>query len=66
MLRIIIGVNSTSENYTGTMVVPVHLDYSKSLEDDLKNAIDTGIIVKYTTTDNIVSGKTRVNKLIFE
>lgn len=66
MLRIIIGVSSTSEKYTGTMVVPVHLVYEKNLEENLKNAIETGEIVEYTTTDNIVTGKTRVNKLIFQ
>ena len=66
MLRIIIGVESISENYTGTMVVAVHMEYNKKLEEDLKNAIETGEIVEYTTTDNIVSGKTKVNKLIFQ
>ena len=66
MLRIIIGVDSISENYVGTMVVAVHMDYNKNLEEDLKKAIETGEIVEYTTTDNIVSGTTKVNKLIFQ
>ena len=66
MLRIIIGVDSISENYVGTMVVAVHMDYNKDLEEDLKKAIETGEIVEYTTTDNIVSGTTKVNKLIFQ
>lgn len=66
MLRIIIGIDSISENYTGTMVVAVHLDYSSELEEQLNNAYETGEIVRYTTTDNIVTGKTRINKLIFQ
>ena len=66
MLRIIIGVDSISENYVGTMVVAVHMDYNKDLEEDLKKAIETGEMVEYTTTDNIVSGTTKVNKLIFQ
>lgn len=66
MLRIIIGVESISEKYIGTMIVPVHLEYNSELEENLKNSIETGEIVRYTTTDNIVTGKTRVNKLIFQ
>ncbi len=66
MLRIIIGIDSISENYTGTMVVAVHLDYSGELEEQLKNAYELGEIVQYTTTDNIVTGKTRINKFIFQ
>ena len=66
MLRIIIGVDSISENYVGIMVVAVHMDYNKDLEEDLNNAIKTGEMVKYTTTDNIVSGTTKVNKFIFQ
>lgn len=65
MLRIIIGVESTSENYTGLMIVAVHLDYTRELENNLKDAIKSGEMIKYTTTDNIVSGKTRVNNFIF-
>ena len=48
------------------MVVAVHMDYNKDLEEDLKKAIETGEMVEYTTTDNIVSGTTKVNKLIFQ
>ena len=66
MLRIIIGVDSISENYFGTMVVAVHMDYDKNLEKNLNNAIETGEIVEYTTTDNIVTGKTRIDKFIFQ
>ena len=64
MLRIIIGINSISENYYGTMVTAVFLDYDKNLEKDLEFAIDNDIECEYTTTDNIMTGKTKVNKII--
>ena len=64
MLRIIIGVDSISENYYGTMVTTVFLDYDRELEKDLIFAVDNNIDCEYTTTDNIWSGKTKVNKII--
>lgn len=66
MLRIIIGIDSISDKYKGTMVVPVHLEYNEELERNLNIAIKSGEMVEYTTTDNIVSGKTKVNSLIFQ
>lgn len=66
MLRIIIGINSISDNYYGTMVTTVFLDYDKNLVKDLEFAIDNDIECDYTTTDNIMTGKTKVNKIIVE
>ena len=61
-LRILIGVRSNNENYTGLMVAPpVFLDYNENLEKDLGKAVqDENIQTYYTTTDNIISGKTKV------
>lgn len=64
MLRIIIGVDSISENYYGTMVTTVFLDYDKELESNLKYAIDNNSKCEYETTDNILTGKTKVSKII--
>lgn len=64
MLRIIIGVDSISDNYYGTMVTTVFLDYDKNMEKELEFAIDNDIECEYTTTDNIMTGKTKVNKII--
>lgn len=68
MLRILIGINSQSESYYGIQVAPpVYLPFNEVLEDNLKNAIDDREIkTYYTTTDNIISGKTKVNNIIFE
>lgn len=66
MLRVIIGIDSISEKYKGIMVAPVHLEYNEKLERNLDMAIKTGEIVNYTTTDNIISGKTKVSSLIFK
>lgn len=68
MLRILIGVNSTSEKYVGLMVAPpVFLKYNEELEKDLKDYIE-GNYEKayYKTTDNIITGKTKVVSIIVE
>ena len=64
MIRIVVGIDSTSENYTGTMVTTAFLEYSKDLEDELNYAIKTGAAASYQTTDNIITGKTKINKII--
>lgn len=68
MLRILLGIKSNSENYIGMMVAPpVYLKYSEDLEENLKEAInDSNIKTYYTTTDNIITGKTKVDNIIFE
>ena len=68
MLRILIGVQSNNENYTGLMVAPpVFLSYNENLERDLSMAIrNENIQTYYTTTDNIISGKTKVSSIFVE
>lgn len=67
-LRIIIGVKSNSEKYNGIMIPPaIFLDYNENLEENLYNAInDESIKCYYETSDNIITGKTKVTNLIFE
>ncbi len=66
MLRIIITIESeeNSESY-GRIPVPVYLDYNEEFEKDLKLAIDDDLVVKYTTEENILTGKTRVKNILF-
>lgn len=69
MLRILIGIDSKNDNYYGIMVAPaVFLKYEEDLENDLRLAIDNKDDTKsyYTTTDNIITGKTKVNALYVE
>lgn len=65
MLRIIITIDSPedSESY-GRIPVPVYLDYNEEFEKDLKLAIDDDLPVKYTTEENILTGKTRVKNIL--
>ena len=63
MLRIAIGIPSISDKYIGTMTTTVFLEYSKQLEEELKEAIDKNLEVYYQTSDNIITGKTKITKL---
>lgn len=63
MLRIVIGIPSISDKYIGTMTTTVFLEYSKQLEEELKEAIDKNLEVYYQTSDNIITGKTKITKL---
>lgn len=63
MLRIVIGIPSISEKYIGIMTTTVFLEYSNQLEDELKEAIDKNLEVYYQTSDNIITGKTKITKL---
>lgn len=63
MLRIVIGIDSTNENYKGTMITTAFLPYDKDLEDDLDYAIKNNKKASYETTDNIITGKTKVSKI---
>ena len=60
MLRIVVGVKSTSENYKGLMTTTAFLNYSRDLEDELNYAIENDLTANYETTDNIISGKTKI------
>ncbi len=68
MLRILIGIKSDKENYKGMMIAPpVYLKYDQLLERQLNSAItNDSIKAKYETTDDIISGKTKVSKIIIE
>lgn len=63
MLRIVIGIPSISDKYIGTMTTTVFLEYSKQLEEELKEAIEKNLEVYYQTSDNIITGKTKITKL---
>ena len=67
MFRICIAIDSTKENYIGKESLYIFL----SNDDDLKYNLDNylnGLLHKcyYETTNNILSGKTKVTKLVFE
>ena len=69
MLRVLIGIKSDNEKYYGTMIAPaIFLKYDEQLEESLKYAIDNRDLVKayYTTTDNIITGKTKVDAIYVE
>ena len=69
MIRVLISINSDHENYYGEMIPPaVFLKYDEELEKNLKFAIDNrdNAKVYYTTTDNIITGKTKVNAIFIE
>ena len=63
MLRIVIGIPSISDKYIGTMTTVVFLEYSKQLEEELQEAIEKNLEVYYQTSDNIISGTTKITKL---
>ena len=63
MLRIVIGIDSRNDNYVGTMITTAFLPYDKQLEDDLEYAIKNKKYATYETTDNIITGKTKVSKI---
>ena len=67
MLRICISIKSNRENYYGDESTFIFLPLSEELKNKLKMAIDDeDTQAYYTTTDNIISGKTKVNNIIVE
>lgn len=67
MLRICISIKSSRENYYGDESTFIFLPLSEALKNKLKMAIDDeDTQAYYTTTDNIISGKTKVNNIIVE
>lgn len=65
MFRIIITIDPKIEDYYGETPVAVFLPYNEEFEKDLKKAIDNkNINCTYKTTDNIVTGKTKVTSII--
>ena len=63
MFRIVIGIDSTNENYKGTMITTAFLPYNQDLEDELDYAVQNNKKANYETTDNIITGKTKINKI---
>ena len=67
MLRIIITIDSTENSgYIGRIPVPVYLDYNEELCLELSKVIENEAVIKYETEENILTGKTKVSRLIFE
>lgn len=67
MLRICMSIKSNRDNYYGDESTFIFLPLSEKLKSDLKLAIDDdSVSAYYTTTDNIISGKTKVNDIIVE
>ena len=64
-LRILLGVDSTNEKYTGLQIATAFLDYDSQLERNLKGYFEDKeeLQAYYETTDNIVTGKTKVSKI---
>lgn len=67
MFRICIVIDSQRENYSGKESLYIFLPYDHELENNLNNYLKSELrkSIYYETTDNIVSGKTKVSKLIF-
>lgn len=66
MLRIIITINSIENSgYIGRIPVPVYLEYNEDLVYMLSDSINNEKTIKYETEENILTGKTKVSKLIF-
>ena len=63
MLRIVIGIPSNNDKYIGTMTTTVFLEYSEQLEHELNEALNLDSVVYYQTSDNIITGKTKITKL---
>lgn len=66
MLRILISVPSNRKNYYGRMVPKaVFLNYDDEVKEKLIKSIDNDLECKYMTTDDIVTGLTKVIQIIF-
>lgn len=67
MLRICMSIKSNRDNYYGDESTFIFLPLDEELKENLKLAIDDkNVKTYYTTTDNIISGKTKVNNIIVE
>ena len=64
MLRITMAIESNSEKYKGLMATNVFLKSNQILKETLDSAInDKSLDVYYETTDNIITGKTKVSNI---
>lgn len=64
MLRIEIRIKPNIKDYYGEKGVVIFLPYNEEFEKDLKKAYDQNLICEYKTTDNIVTGTTKVTNII--
>lgn len=62
-LRILVGIDPKSDKFKGLSVILVYLPYTEELKQDLDLSIDNGLMCEYTTTDNILTGKTKISTL---
>ena len=63
-LRVVVGIESISENYKGIMVVPaVFLDYTEQLYELLNKALNNECNIEYVTRENIITVKTKIVQL---
>lgn len=66
MLRICLQIKSSRENYVGDESVYIFLPNEEKLKSDIEKYLNKEYFkCTYETTDNIVTGKTKVSKLIF-
>lgn len=67
MLRICLAILSTRENYVGNESTYIFLPYSDELKSNIDNYFrNDDLTAYYETTDNIVTGKTKVSKIIIK
>lgn len=66
MLRIFITIEPNDSEYYGEVAIPVFLPYNEEFEKDLKKAYDHNLTCEYKTTDNIITGKTKVTSIIVD
>lgn len=66
MYRICISVKGTKDKYVGNEAVYVFLPIDEELKETLDYAIKNDCIAYYTTTDNIITGKTKVSNIILD
>lgn len=66
MYRICISVKGTKDKYVGNEAVYVFLPIDEELKETLDYAIKYDCVAYYTTTDNIITGKTKVSNIILD
>lgn len=67
MLRIVLTIKADDESgFIGRMPAVVFFEYNEELCSNLSKAINEDKEIKYETIENILTGKTKVSKLIFE
>lgn len=63
MYRICISLKSKKDKYVGNESLYVFLPINDELKETLNYAIENECIAHYTTTDNIITGKTKVSNI---